>query len=216
MAKPAPAAPGQGSNQLLMVFMFIAMLLILFIEEARLGLGFLMGIILEPLIGFDHLYLVVTIFLAGAIPLTISTLLRHRMTDWTTQGRMAATNKALGKEMRQAVANRNQAKMKKLQETRTEVMREFMPVQMAQFRTLPITMILFIAIFAWLSFFIASTAFPVVSIPWDVNASLGGGVGFFASWVLLYIVITMPISLVLSRVLKYVSFRRKLAAMGEA
>lgn len=216
MAQPAPAAPGQGSNQLLMMFMFIAMLFILFIPEARLGLGFVMGVILEPLIGFDHLYLVVTIFLAGAIPLTISTLLRHRMTDWTTQGRMAATNKALGKEMRQAVANRNQAKMKKLQETRTEVMREFMPVQMAQFRTLPITMILFIAVFAWLSFFITTTPFPTVSIPWDANASLGGGVGFFASWVLLYIVITMPISLVLSRVLKYISFRRKLAAMGEA
>jgi uncharacterized membrane protein (DUF106 family) len=216
MAQPAPAAPRQGSNQLLMMFMFIAMLFILFIPEARLGLGFVMGVILEPLIGFDHLYLVVTIFLAGAIPLTISTLLRHRMTDWTTQGRMAATNKALGKEMRQAVANRNQARMKKLQETRTEVMREFMPVQMAQFKTLPITMILFIAIFAWLSFFITTTAFPTVSIPWDANASLGGGVGFFASWVLLYIVITMPISLVLSRVLKYISFRRKLVAMGEA
>jgi uncharacterized membrane protein (DUF106 family) len=216
MAQSAPATPRQGSNQLLMMFMFIAMLFILFIPEARLGLGFVMGVILEPLIGFDHLYLVVTIFLAGAIPLTISTLLRHKMTDWTTQGRMAATNKALGKEMRQAVANRNQAKMKKLQETRTEVMREFMPVQMAQFRTLPITMILFIAIFAWLSFFITTTAFPTVSVPWDANVSLGGGVGFFASWVLLYIVITMPISLVLSRVLKYISFRRKLVAMGEA
>ncbi|MEE8199036.1 MAG: EMC3/TMCO1 family protein [Thermoplasmata archaeon] len=216
MAKPAPAAPRPGSNQLLMMFMFVAMLFILFIPEARFGLGFVMGVILEPLIGFDSQFLVVTIFLAGAIPLTISTLLRHRMTDFATQGRMAATNKALGKEMREAAANRNQAKMKKLQETRSEVMREFMPVQMAQFRTLPITMILFIAIFAWLSFFIASTPFPTASVPWDLNVFLGGGVGFFASWVLLYIAITMPISLVLSRVLKYVSFRRKLVALGEA
>lgn len=216
MAQPAPAAPRQGSNQLLMMFMFVAMLFILFIPEARLGLGFVMGVILEPLIGFGGEFLVVTIFLAGTIPLTISTLLRHRMTDWLTQGRMAETNKALGKEMRKAVSNRNQAKMKKLQEVRTEVMREFMPVQMAQFRTLPITMILFIAIFAWLSFFIVSQPFPSVSLPWEANASLGGGVGFFASWVLLYIVITMPISLTLSRVLKYITFSRKLTAMGEA
>ena len=216
MAQPAPAPPGGGSNQLLMMFMFIAMLFILFIPEARFGLGFVVGVVLEPVIGFGGQFLVVTIFLAGAIPLTISTLLRHRMTDWVTQGRMAATNRALGKEMRQAVSQRNQAKMKKLQEVRTEVMREFMPVQMAQFRTLPITMILFIAIFAWLSFFITTITFATVSVPWEANASLGGGVGFFASWVLLYIVITMPISLVLSRVLKYVSFRRKLQAMGEA
>ncbi|MCJ2531567.1 MAG: EMC3/TMCO1 family protein [Candidatus Thermoplasmatota archaeon] len=215
MAQSAPAAPRPGSNQLLMMFMFIAMMFILFIPEARMGLGFVMGVVLQPLIGFDGRFLVVTIFLAGAIPLTISTLLRHRMTNWVTQGRMAATNKALGKEMREAVAKRNQVKMKKLQEVRAEVMREFMPVQMAQFRTLPITMILFIAIFAWLSFFIASTPFAAVSVPWEANVSLGGGVGFFASWVLLYIVITMPISLVLSRVLKFISFRRKLVALGE-
>ena len=216
MAQPAPAASGQGSSQLLMMFMFVAMMFILFIPEARNGLGFVMGVMLEPVIGFEGQFLVVTIFLAGAVPLTISTLLRHRMTDWVSQGRMAATNKAIGKEMREAVAKRNQAKMKKLQETRAEVMREFMPVQMATFRTLPITMILFIAIFAWLSFFIGTTPFPTVSVPWEANASLGAGVGFFASWVLLYITITMPISLVLSRILKYVSFRRKLVALGEA
>ncbi len=215
MAKPAPATPRQGSSQLMMMFMFIAMMFILFIPEARDGLGFVMGVVLGPLIGFEGEFLVVTIFLAGAIPLTISTLLRHRMTNWVTQGRMAATNKALGKEMREAVAKRNQVKMKKLQEVRAEVMREFMPVQMAQFRTLPITMILFIAIFAWLSVFIASMPFPAVSVPWEANASLGGGFGFFASWVLLYIVITMPISLVLSRILKYISFRRRLVALGE-
>ncbi|MFQ6012341.1 MAG: DUF106 domain-containing protein [Thermoplasmata archaeon] len=215
MAQKPPAMPGQGSNQLLMMFMFIALLFILFIPEARLGLGFVMGLALEPLIGFGGQFLVVTIFLAGAIPLTISTLLRHRMTNWVAQGRMAAVNKALGKEMREAMAKRNQARMKKLQEVRAEVMREFMPVQMAQFRTLPLTMIIFIAIFAWLSFFIAQAPFPTVSVPWEANAALGGGVGFFATWVLLYIVITMPLSLVLSRVLKYVTFNRKLAGRGE-
>lgn len=216
MAQQPPARPGAGSNQLLMMFMFIAMLFILFIPEARFGLGFVMGVVLEPIIGFGGQFLVVTIFLAGAVPLTISTFLRHRMTNWLAQGQMAATNKALGKEMREAVAKRNQARMKKLQEVRAEVMREFMPVQMSQFRTLPITMILFIAVFAWLSFFIASTPFPTVSVPWELNASLGGGVGFFATWVLLYILITMPLSLVLSRVLKYFTFSRKLAAQGEA
>ncbi|MFQ5986088.1 MAG: DUF106 domain-containing protein [Thermoplasmata archaeon] len=216
MAQQPPAAPGQGSNQLLMMFMFIGMLLILFIPEARDGLGFVMGVILEPIIGFDGQFMVVTIILAGAIPLTISTLLRHRMTNWVAQGRMAATNKALGKEMREAVSKRNQAKMKKLQEVRAEVMREFMPVQMAQFRTLPITMILFIAIFAWLSFFIGTTPFPSVSVPWNFTASLSGGVGFFQSWVLIYILITMPLSLVLARVLKYIAFKRKLVALGEA
>lgn len=221
MAAPPTPAPRQGSQQLMMMFMFIALLFILFIPEARNALGLVVGLALTPLIGFGGQFLVATIFLAGAIPLTISAFLRHRMTDYLAQGRMAEVNKALGKEMREAVRKRNQAKLKKLQETRAQVMKEFLPVQMAQFRILPITMFLFFGVFAWLGFFIGGlgapcpATCPTVTVPWAVNVSLGAGVGFFASWVLLYIVITMPLSLVLARILKYNKFRRDLANLGE-
>ncbi len=207
--KPSPA-PQASQSTLMMLVLFMG-LIILFVGPVRQGLGTAMGFVLEPVIGFDGKYPVPTILLAGAIPLVISIFLRHLMVDWIAQGRMAEVNRSLGKEMREAMRSRNMAKVKKLQELRMEVMREFMPVQMAQMKPTMVTMFLFIAVFSWLSIFIGSVP-PTVAVPWSTNASITGAT-VFPHWVLLYFLITLPLSLVLPRVLKYISFSRKLEEM---
>lgn len=199
---------------LMMLMLFMGMI-ILFIPNVRQALGAAMGFLLEPVIGFDGRYPVVTVLLAGAIPLTISIILRHFMVDWLAQGRMAVVNKALGKEIREAMSKRNMSKVKKLQEARVEVMKEFMPVQMAQMKPTMVTMFLFIAIFSWLSIFIYGPSVPPnFAVPWSDGASLQAAT-VFPHWTLLYFLITLPLSLTLPRVLKYFSYSRKLEDLGE-
>ncbi len=214
MAQKPPPTPAASQSTLMMLVLFMGMI-ILFIPGIRMGLGTAVGFLLEPAIGFDGRFPVVTILLAGAIPLVISIILRHYMVDWITTGRMTEVNRALGKEIRQAMASRNMSKVKKLQEVRLEVMREFMPVQMAQMKPTIVTMFLFIAIFSWLSIFVYGATVPsTVAVPWSYTASIRG-VTVFPHWTLLYFLITLPLSLVLPRVLKYVTFSRQLTEMGE-
>lgn len=211
----AEKASPQASQQMLMMLMFFIALFILFIPEARIGLGIAAGIVLEPTIGFEGRYPVLTIFLAGTIPIVISTLLRHFMVDWIAAARVAAINKALSKELREAMAKKNMAKMKKLNEVRADIMKEFMPVQMAQMKPTGITMLLFIIIFAWLSSFMYSDAVaPTVAVPWAYNAFLRE-VTVLPHWLLLYSLLTLPLSMVLARVLKLITFSRRLAETGE-
>jgi uncharacterized membrane protein (DUF106 family) len=211
----ADKASPQASQQMLMMLMFFIALFILFIPEARIGLGLAAGVVLEPTIGFDGRYPVLTILLAGTIPIVISTLLRHYMVDWVAAARMAAVNRALSKEMREAMAKKNMAKIKKLNEVRAEVMKEFLPVQMAQMKPTGLTMILFIIIFAWLSSFMYTDAVaPTVAVPWAYNALLREAT-VLPHWLLLYSLLTLPLSMVLARVLKYITFSRRLAEMGE-
>ncbi|MFQ5837198.1 MAG: DUF106 domain-containing protein [Thermoplasmata archaeon] len=214
MADKSQPSP-QASQQMLMMVMFFVALFILFIPEARLGLGRAAGFLLEPAIGFGGEFPVLTILLAGTIPIVISTLLRHYMVDWIAAAKMAAVNKALSKEMRETMAKKNMAKMKKLNEARSEIMKEFLPVQMAQLKPTGFTMILFIIIFAWLSSFVYNPwVAPTFAVPWSYNAFLREAT-VLPHWLLLYSLLTLPLSMVLSRVLKFITFSRKLREMGE-
>lgn len=211
-----PAAPPQASQSTVMLLVLFMGMIILFVPGIRESLGTAMGILLEPAIGFGGHFPVATILLAGAIPLVISIVLRHYMVDWLTMGRMTEVNRALGKQVREAMSSRNMSKVKKLQETRLEVMREFMPAQMAQMRPTVVTMFLFIAIFSWLSIFVYGVnVAPTVAVPWAFSADLRGAT-IFPHWTLLYFLITLPLSLVLPRILKFFTFRRRLQEMGEA
>ncbi len=215
MAEKA-APPPQMSQQMVMMLMFMMALFVLFIPEARAALGFAAGFLLEPVIGFDGQFPVLTIMLAGAIPLMISILLRHYMVDWLAMGRMTEVNRELGKQIREAMKTRNMAKMKKLQEVRMEVMREFMPVQMSQMKPTGITMLLFIMVFAWLSSVMYDPSIPerTFAVPWAFNASMVAAT-VLPHWLLLYSLLTLPLSLAIPRILKYISFRKKLQGMGE-
>lgn len=199
---------------MMMLLMFMMVMFILFIPEARAALGYAAGLVLEPIIGFNGRFPVVTIILAGTIPLVISILLRHFMVDWVAAGKMAEVNKALGKEMREAMAKRNQAKLQKLRERRAEVMKDFGPVMNAQMKPTVITMLLFITVFAWLSNFVYAGAAATFAVPWDSNAFLAQAT-VLPHWILLYSALTLPLSLALPRVLKYFSFTRKLQEMGQ-
>jgi uncharacterized membrane protein (DUF106 family) len=84
-------------------------------------------------------------------------------------------------------------------------------------KSMAVTFLLFILVFSWLGQFVyadvlsAGTVF--FAVPWQTQTDLRAGY-VFPAWILLYSLLAIPIGQIVTRVLKFVSFRKRLAAMG--
>ena len=84
---PNPQPPAGASSQIIMMMMIFATMFVMFIPELRDGVGNVAGIVLEPIIGFDSNYPVLTVLLAGIGLVTFSSAVRHYFIDWWTRPR---------------------------------------------------------------------------------------------------------------------------------
>lgn len=204
-----PAKPEFG-NQLVMLLAFMVALFVLFDNNIRQGLGKIVGVGLMPLVGFDGAYPVITLACTGLIMTLFSVTVRHMFIDWISMARNQRIMSAFQKEMREARSSNNTYKLKKLTELQPQMTAQSLKSTQAQFKLMPITMIVIIPIFAWLANFVyldlSSTAF---SVPWEFNADMRHS-NVLPNWVLLYSLVTLPFGQILQRVLKYFSFSRKL------
>jgi uncharacterized membrane protein (DUF106 family) len=84
-------------------------------------------------------------------------------------------------------------------------------------KSMAVTFLLFIVIFAWLGQFVYSDVFRAgtvyFAVPWQAQTDLRAGY-VFPAWILLYSLLAIPLGQIVTRVLKFLSFRRRLAAMG--
>ncbi len=205
-----PARPEFGS-QLIMLLAFMAALFVLFDQNIRQGLGNIVGYGLMPVVGFDGRYPVITLVCTGLIMTLFSVTVRHLFIDWTAMARNQRIMSAFQKEMREARSSNNKYKLKKLTELQPQMTAQSLKSTQAQFKLMPVTMIVIIPIFAWLSNFVyLDLSSTVFSVPWEFNADMRHS-NVLPNWVLLYSLVTLPFGQLLQRVLKYQSFKRKLA-----
>jgi uncharacterized membrane protein (DUF106 family) len=207
-----PYKPDMG-NQLVMLLAFMVAIFVLFDPKIRQALGKYVGYGLEPIVGFGGEMPVVTLLLTGLIMTFFSITVRHFFIDWIGQARNQRISSAFSKELREARSSNNTFKLKKLMELQPQIMAQSMKTTQSQFKLMPVTMIVIIPIFAWLANFVymglGSTAF---SVPWEFNASMRNS-NLLPNWVLLYSLMTLPFGQVLQRLLKQLSFRKKLKAL---
>jgi uncharacterized membrane protein (DUF106 family) len=149
-------SPGSSIKRTIMIMVVVLLIMIVLQPDLRLAFGEAVGVVLEPLIGFNGQLAVVSMMFAGFLTGTISIIIRHFTTDWIA---VARSQKAMGefnKVYREAIMSGNQAKMEKLQKIRQETMAEFSGIQISQLKTLALTMFAVIIIFAWLISFVSS------------------------------------------------------------
>ncbi len=213
---PAPAGPQapsakKQSSTFITIFIFLLAMFILFDQNLRYGLGKLVGYGLSPAIGFDGSAPVLTLMLAGIVMTGLTTLLRHFFTDYVGQAQSQAVVSAFNKELRSARQENNLYKIKKLTEQQNNILQKSMETSTAQMKLMPVTMLIIIPIFAWVSVFIAGLppGEAIVNVPWadavDLNAST-----ILPHWILLYSLISIPFAQVLNRTLRYFTFKKKL------
>ena len=219
VAKRSPLAPGKGSfTRFLMIFLFLLAIVAIFDPTMAQGFGSIAGLVLAPVIGFGGKAPVITVLLAGAMTTGISSILRDHYTDWIKMVRMQKTTSAWQKALREAMRKGNKSEVNKLNKIREGFMKDQMDVQLNSMKPLAWTFFLFIVLFAWLSVFVnstlATTGGQYFAVPWAPNVYVNYVPFLFPSWILLYSLLAIPIGQILTRVLKYVRFRKKLLKMG--
>jgi uncharacterized membrane protein (DUF106 family) len=117
---------------------------------------------------------------------------------------------AFNKELQKARLENNTYKVKKLTEKQPEILQKSMKASATQLKLMPVTLIIVIPIFAWLSVFILDVHSPLIAVPWSFNVDLTENAIFFPNWVLLYSLISIPLGQVLARSLRFYDFRKRL------
>ena len=217
--KPVSAAqPMKGSlTRFVMIFLVLLAVVALFDPGMSQNFGALAGYILFPVIGFGGRYPVLTILIAGMMTTGISSILRDHYTDWIRMVRTQKTTAAWQKALREAMRKGNRSEVQKLNKIREGFMKDQMNIQVNSMKPLAWTFFLFIVLFAWLNVFVNSTLVTTggqyFAVPWAPNVFVSQAF-VLPSWVLLYSLLALPVGQILTRVLKYLRFRKKLEAMG--
>jgi uncharacterized membrane protein (DUF106 family) len=215
MVEEAEQRPASGGvSRFIMMFMIMLTLLIILNPEMRSALGNGMAVVMNPIIGFNGAYPLMTLLFAGMITSTISILGRHFFVDWVEMARNQKVMTAFNKERREAMMTQNTVKLRRLNEMSPEIMQKGMSQSMNQLKPMAFTMIIIIIIFSWLYSFIGNYAVdPKFSVPWEFNSFLTA-VTVLPHWVMVYALISIPFGQVVTRLLKYFSFKKKLREKG--
>jgi len=178
------------------------------------GLGLATAAVLDPLFGFNGNLPVLTIFFAAMLTTGVSTLLRHFFSDWIKMAKFQKQNSALQKATMEALRRGNTSKVQKLREQGMKFRSENLGAQFSPLKSMVFTFLLFILVFSWLNNFIGGqvtiqgTFF--YAVPWQYQTSMLASY-VFASWLLLYMLFNIFLSQFFTRILKFFSFRKKLA-----
>lgn len=209
-----PPKPDFGGQLVLLMALMFAMF-ILFDQGIRRSLGEIVGVGLTPVVGFGGHLPILTLLCTGLITSVFSITIRQLFTDWIGQARNARMASAFQKELREARTSNNTYKLKKLTELQPQVMSQQLKASQTQLKLMPMTMIIIVPTFAWLANFVyLDLDSTVFSVPWEFNASMES-TNVLPNWILLYSLLTLPFGQVLTRTLKYISFRKKLRKLDE-
>ena len=208
-AGTTPAQPPKPRSGSLMTFVtFGIVLFVMLNEELRSALGRWVGYALDPAIGFDGRYPVLTILIAGTLMVLGTTLVRHFTTDWLEQARFQAYMRSFTKELSNARKENNTYKMKKLQDRQPEVLQKQQEVQMKQMKTMPVTMIIVIPLFAWLFEFLVRLDYWWYSTPWNPRVDMFDTT-VFPHYILLYMAVSIPLGALVQKAMKYASWKER-------
>jgi len=131
--------------------------------------------------------------------------------------RMNHVMSSLRKEQMEAFKKGNMSKVEKLRAKQQGAMKEFQDIQTIQFKFMGYTMFFFIIFFTWLRLFVDMTLAPqgnlLFAVPWSTGAYFLAAY-VFPAWVLVYMLLGIPFGQVVQRILKYLTFRRKLQELG--
>lgn len=203
----ADAPPKRKSNFGTILIIAVVML-VLFDNNLRRLMGDAVGFVFNPIIGFGGRFPVLTVMLAGTIMVLATTAVRHFTTDWLDQAKKQAYMRDFNKEFMKARKENNTYRLKILTEKQGEVMKTQQEMTSKQFKTMPMTMIIVIPLFAWLLEFISGLDYGFYSAPWNATVDMFGQT-VFPHWILLYMCLSIPMGALIQKAMKYASWKER-------
>ncbi len=213
-----PPAPVFKFSTFLYVFLGFLGLWMLIDQSARNGIAGALGTSVAhggPLyfaIGFQSNYLLLTMALAGAVEMLVTSLAYNYTTDWVKAAKVQKWSAAFRKVQMEAIRSGKKDRIQALRPHQERLTRLSSEVSIAQFKGMAITYFLLILIYTWVGLVIGSATAQAQTI------QLGGAsidlVGHVLNglpipwWFLIFSLYTIPFSLVFRRLLKHVWLRR--------
>ncbi len=197
-----------------MIFLFLLALWSMFDREMRMALGALVGIFLEPLIGFGGRYPVMTLFLAAVIMSLFSNAVTLWHTDLVEQAKVQKIASEFNKELREARMKKQTTKVEKLMKMQPEIMKMQSGTMNSSMKIMAYTFVIFIAVFAWLGTYMHTISYPIISVPWALDVDLNS-IHVMVSWSLFYFLSSIPFGVAIRSAGKVLILRRRLQSMEE-
>ncbi|MCQ2055925.1 MAG: EMC3/TMCO1 family protein [archaeon] len=174
-------------------------------------------------IELDGKYPILTLMIMGSIMIILSTVVRTVMTDSVEQKKIQEFSKAFQKEFRQARIENNLHKIKKLADMQPQIMAKTMESSGQMMKSMPYTMIIIVPIFLWVRYFVnvtlATDIMRKISLPWsivpDAGVLLTSNVWFIPVWILIYSLVSIPLSQIIMRFVRYFQFKKRLDKFSE-
>lgn len=205
MAQGSSSGKSSSSSLPFFVLLMVAMF-VLFDQNLRSSLGNAVGAVFAPLFGFNHAFPVLTIFLTGSVALVISAAIRHVSMDWIEMAKNKQVMSKFQKEYRQARLDNNTYKTKKLEKLQPKLMKKQGEVSTGQLKIMPVTLLIFIPIWTWIWDFLTGMTHYYFDVPWAMHVSLLGKTVIFPNWILLYMVLSIPLTQIVQHAFKLISW----------
>jgi uncharacterized membrane protein (DUF106 family) len=208
--KQRPPPPQFKFSTMIYIFMGVLALFLMFDQTMRMTCGFTMGLLLEPVIGFNGMYPHFTFLCAGVVTGVLSITVRQLTLDPIQMAETQNTMRWVNQYRMDAIRNKSQARIKKAQEMQMKHADANFKMMKQNLKTMVLTMAVVLSIFAWLYMFLSySVRYPVISVPWSSDVHLMGNT-VLPNWVLLYGLVSLPITQAYQKVLKYLYFSKKM------
>lgn len=209
----APPTPVSSMTGIYFAF-FMVMMMILIFPEFRNALAVGVGYVFTPLLGFGGRFPVLTMIFAGLFLTIINMYARHYFVNWYEAARIQVKTKYISKKVREAYRARDMGKVQKYQKVQQKLMMDQMKISQDQMKPMIVTLIIVIAIFSWLYYFLDSIppSLRVFSMPWTWPSGIDitGGASMFPYWLVLYTFFTIPLGYFITYLFKMYEFRKRL------
>ena len=225
--KPKPARPPPPAfkfSTFVYVFLGLLGLWMLIDSAARNSIACSLGMVnpvcpsgnptwgLYWMIGFGGNYLLLSMALAAAIEMLITSLAYNYTTDWIKAAKVQKWSSAFRKVQMEAIRSGKKDRIAALKPHQERLTRLSGEVSIAQFKGMAITYFLLILIYTWIGLLIAgaNSVQQTVSLGTGSTIDLNGHVGTLPIpwWFVIFSLYTLPPSLVFRRVLKHLWLRR--------
>ncbi|HYB63073.1 MAG TPA: EMC3/TMCO1 family protein [Thermoplasmata archaeon] len=215
---PRPRPPAPTFSWKAFVYIFLGMLgfWMLIDSAARNQIAGLLGISasspgpLYSAIGFGSSYLLLTMALAGAIEMAITSIAYNYTTDWIKAAKVQKWSSAFRKVQMEAIRSGKKDRIEALKPHQERLARLSGEVSIGQFKGMAITYFLLILIYTWVGLVIGAAA---TANPASATLHLNGSTIHLTQrvvssipvpwWFLIFSVYTIPFSMVFRRVLKH-------------
>jgi len=197
----------QGST---LLYLMLFMMIILFVMP-YLGpiLGYYFGLVLEPVIGFNGNYPVLTLAFAGLIVVFLSSSLTNFFTDWKKMGESQEISRAFQKEITEARKTGNTNKVNKLMKMQPQIMKRQTEASSGMMKPMLFLIIFIWPIFMWLRGFLGGLDYYYFTAPWGNMVSLipsDPEKFIMQTWLWLYLIFSMVFGQMIRQGLKYISW----------